>query len=58
MLDFIIFYGVVGLILSIFLNLVLWAIHRPTLDAIEVFACILLWPSIVASFINTLNGVK
>jgi hypothetical protein len=58
MLDFFIFYGLVGLILSILLNGLLWAMHRPQLDAIEVFACILLWPSVVASFIDALNGIE
>ena len=57
MLDFFIYYGVIGFILSIFLNLLLWAMHRPILDAMEVFACILLWPTVVVSFINSMNGV-
>ena len=36
----------------------LWAMHRPILGAIEVLACILLWPSVISSFINTMNGVE
>jgi len=58
MLDFIIYYGVIGVILSIFLNLVLWALHRPILGAMEVFACIILWPTVISSFINTMNGIE
>ena len=56
MLDFFIFYGLVGLILSILLNGLLWAMYRPQLGVIEVLACILLWPTVIASFINSMNG--
>ena len=58
MLDFLLHYSSVGFILSIFLNLVLWALHRPLLGAMEVFACIILWPITLTSLINTLNGVE
>jgi len=30
--------------------------YRPILGVIEVLACILLWPTVIASFINTMNG--
>ena len=58
MLNFIIYYGAIGFILSIFLNLVLWALHRPFLGAMEVFACTILWPITLTSLINTLNGIE
>jgi hypothetical protein len=58
MLDFLLHYSSVGFILSIFLNLVLWALHRPLLGAMEVFACTILWPITLTSLINTLNGVE
>jgi len=58
MLDILLYYGLIGFILSIFLNLLLWAMYRPLLGAIEVLACILLWPSVISSFINTMNGVE
>jgi len=58
MLDFIIYYGLIGVLLSIFLNLILWAMHRPLLDGMETFACIILWPIVITSLINTLNGIE
>ena len=58
MLDFIIYYGVIGVILSIFLNFVLWAMHRPLLGGMETFACFILWPTVISSFINTMNGIE
>jgi len=58
MLEFILYYGVFGFILSIFLNIVLWSMHRPILGGFEVIACIILWPTVITSFINTLNGVE
>lgn len=58
MLDFLLFYGGIGLILSIFLNALLWAMYRPSLGALEIIACILLWPSVISSFINTMNGIE
>ena len=58
MLSILLYYGLIGLILSIFLNLLLWSVYRPLLGATEVLACILLWPTVIASFINTMNGVE
>ena len=58
MLDFILYYGVIGFIFSIFLNITLWALHRPILKSVETLACILLWPTVLTSFINTMNGVE
>ncbi len=56
MLDFLLYYSSVGFILSIILNITLWAIHRPSLQLMEILACTLLWPTTVATLINTLNG--
>ena len=56
MLDFLLYYGSVGFILSIILNITLWALHRPSLSAIEILACTVLWPTTVATLISTLNG--
>ena len=56
MLDFLLYYGSVGFILSLILNITLWAIHRPSLSAMEIIACTLLWPTTVATLISTLNG--
>ena len=35
----------------------LWAMYRPVLGALETLACILLWPTVISSFINSMNGV-
>lgn len=56
MLDFLLYYSSVGFILSIILNIILWALHRPSLNAIEVIACTLLWPTTVSTLLSTLNG--
>ena len=56
MLEFLLYYSSVGFILSIILNITLWALHRPSLNAIEVIACIILWPTTVITLLNTLNG--
>jgi len=56
MLDFLLYYSSVGFILSIILNITLWALHRPSLNAIEVIACTLLWPTTVSTLISTLSG--
>jgi len=56
MLDFLLYYSSVGFILSIILNIILWALHRPSLDAIEVIACTILWPTTVTTLVNTLKG--
>ena len=58
MLDFIIYYPASGLILSILINLVLWAFYKPQLSSIQVIACILMWPTVVCTMINTLNGIE
>ena len=58
MLDFLLFYGGIGLILSIFINALLWAQYKPTLSNLEVLACIILWPNVVNSFINSMNGIE
>ena len=58
MLDLIFYYGVIGFTLSIFMNILLWAMHRPVLGALETLACILLWPTVISSFINTMSGVE
>ncbi len=56
MLDFLLYYSLVGFILSIILNITLWAIHRPSFSAMEILACTLLWPTTVATLVSTLNG--
>ena len=58
MLDFLLYYGVIGFIFSIFLNATLWALYKPVLGLLETLACILLWPITLTSFINTINGVE
>lgn len=58
MIDFLLHYGVIGVIFSLFLNITLWALHRPTLNGVETAACIILWPISLVSFINVINGVK
>ena len=56
MLDFLLYYNSVGFILSLILNITLWAIHRPCLSAIETLACTLLWPTTIVTLINTIKG--
>lgn len=58
MLDFILFYLGFGVFLSIIINALQWSVYRPQLSAIEVLACILLWPNVVSSFINSMNGIE
>lgn len=58
MLDFLLYYLGIGVILSIFLNLTLWAMNRPLLGGLETFACFILWPTVISSFINTMNGIE
>ena len=56
MLDFLLYYSSVGFILSIILNITLWALHRPLLNGIEILACTLLWPTTISTLVSTLNG--
>ena len=58
LLNFIILYFSLGLILSLGMNLVLWAFHRPILSATESIATILLWPSVIVSFLNNYYGYE
>ena len=56
MLDFLLYYSLVGFILSIILNIILCALYRPPLQPMEIIACTLLWPTTVATLVSTLNG--
>lgn len=58
MINFLIHYSLIGFILSIILNITLWALHRPILSIMETIACIILWPTTINSLINSFNGVE
>tara|TARA_R110000744_G_scaffold80835_1_gene158870 strand:+ start:1016 stop:1210 length:195 start_codon:yes stop_codon:yes gene_type:complete len=58
MINFLIYYSLIGFILSIILNITLWALHRPILSAMEIIGCIILWPTTINSIINSFNGVE
>lgn len=58
LLNFIILYFSIGFILSLGMNLILWAFHRPILTATESIAAILLWPSVIVSFLNNYYGYE
>jgi len=56
MLNFLLFYGSVGFILSIILNITLWTFHRPFLSGVEILACTILWPTTITTLVNTFKG--
>ena len=58
MLNFFISYFGIGLLLSLGMNLSLWAFRKPTLSIAESLATILLWPSVIASFLNSYYGYE
>ena len=58
MLDFLIFYGLIGVIISFIVNGTLWAMYRPLLTFTENLATIILWPTVISSFINSMNGAE
>ena len=58
LLNFITIYFGIGTTLSLLMNLILWAFHKPTLTAVESIASILLWPSVIVSFINNYYGYE
>lgn len=58
MLSIIFYYLLTGFIISIFINGTLWALYKPMLSFSEVFACTVLWPTVISTFINTMNGVE
>lgn len=55
MLDFSLFYGGFGVILTLFINALLYGLYRPVLSIVENIVCILLWPTVIAEFINEAN---
>lgn len=58
MLLLLFYYGLIGLLLSIIINILTWLAYKPPLTTMEVLACILLWPTVIAVFINLENGVE
>ena len=52
MLDFFIIYALIGLFISILLNGIRWANYLPDIGFTGILACILFWPTVIASFIN------
>jgi len=55
-LNFIFGYLLVGFILSLFMNATLWAFHKPILSISESIATIILWPTVMVSFLNSYYG--
>ena len=53
MLDFFLIYGLIGLFISILINGMLWSVYKPDIGFTGILACILFWPSVIASFINS-----
>lgn len=58
MLDFILFYLGFGVFLPIIINALQWSVYKPQMSGIQTLACILLWPNVISSFINLMNGVE
>jgi len=58
MLNFFITYFSAGFILSLGMNSILYAFRKPTLTFIESIATILLWPSVIVSFLNNYYGYE
>ena len=58
MLEFIFIYGLIGFILSFILNAMFWSVHQPALSFTGILACIFFWPTVLASFINNMNGLE
>ena len=58
MLNFIIYYSAIGFILSIILNITLWALHKPVLTGWEIIACSVLWPTTINSLITSFNNIE
>jgi hypothetical protein len=52
MFDFLMIYGIIGFMVSIVLNLINWAGHKPALSFIEILSCLLFWPSVIVGFIK------
>jgi hypothetical protein len=55
MLDFLVFYGGFGVIVTLVINALLYGVYRPVLSIVENIACILLWPTVIVEFINEVN---
>jgi len=58
LLNFIIVYLLIGLLLSLGMNVTLWACRKPNLTFMESVASIVLWPSVIASFLNNYYGYE
>ena len=58
MLEFLFIYALIGFILSFLLNAMMWSAHQPALTLVDIVACILFWPTVLASFINSMNGIE
>ena len=58
LLNFIILYFSIGFILSLVMNTILWAFHKPVLSGMETFATIILWPSVIVSYLNNYYGYE
>lgn len=51
-MDVIIIYIIVGILISILINIGLWMVYRPKLDSQEVLVTILIWPIVIKEFIK------
>ena len=58
MINFIIFYLSTGFLLSLGLNLILYAFHKPILTFSESIAAIIFWPTVIGTFINEMNKAE
>lgn len=52
MIELLVSYVAIGVTISVIISTGLWYTQRDRLDAIEVLACILIWPTVITSFIN------
>lgn len=53
MLEYLVIYALIGLLISLLLNAMRWANYLPDIGFTGILACILFWPSVIASFINS-----
>ena len=51
-MNIIIIYIIVGILISILINISLWMVYRPRLGFQEVLITILIWPVVIKEFIK------
>lgn len=57
-INFILLYLSIGLSLAILINILCWVRHMDTLKGLELLACIIVWPKVIASFIEQTKGIE